>query len=170
MRVQDTTIRRWIKILEKLYYCFKVKPWSKNITRSLLKEPKLYLWDWSKVEDRGAKIENFVAAHLHKAVHYCTDTGIGKYELYFLRDKEKYEVDFMITENGNPWMLIEVKYSSNDSLSKSLYHFSDQIKPRYTFQIAYDMPYTDYDFRELDKPKIIPMITFLSQLPYVKIK
>lgn len=130
-----------------------------------MKEPKLYLWDWSKIEDSGAKIENFVAAHLHKAVDYWTDTGIGKYELYYLRDKEKREVDFMITENGNPWMLIEAKYSSNDSLSKSLYHFSDQVKPKYTFQIAYDTPYIDFDIRNLDRSKIVPMSTFLSQLP-----
>lgn len=165
MRVQDTTIRRWIKVLEELYYCFRIKPWSKNVTRSLLKEPKLYLWDWSKVDDLGARVENLVAAHLHKAVHYWTDTGIGKYELFYVRDKEKREVDFMVAQNDIPWMLIEVKSSSNENLSPSLHHFSKQLNPKYTFQIAYDMPYIDFDIRELKKPMIVPMSTFLSQLP-----
>ena len=165
VRVQDTTIRRWIKILEELYYCFRIKPWSKNVSRSLLKEPKLYLWDWSKIDDLGARVENFVASHLQKAVHYWTDTGIGKYELFYIRDKEKNEVDFMISQNETPWMLIEVKTSSKESLSKSLFHFSKQLNPKYTFQLAYDMPYIDYDIRNLNDIKIIPMITFLSQLP-----
>lgn len=165
VRVQDTTIRRWIKILEELYYCFQIKPWSKNVTRSLLKEPKLYLWDWSKVNDPGARVENFVASHLHKAVNYWTDTGIGKYELFYLRDKDKREVDFLVSQNGTPWMLIEVKSSANESLSKSLHHFANQLNPQYTFQVAYDMPYVDYDIRKLTKPMIVPMSTFLSQLP-----
>lgn len=165
VRVQDTTIRRWVKILEELYYCFRIKPWSRNVTRSLLKEPKLYLWDWSKIDDFGARVENLVAAHLHKAVHYWTDTGIGKYELFYLRDKDKREVDFMVTQNDIPWMLIEVKSSSNENLSPSLYHFSKQLNPAYTFQIAYDMPYIEFDIRDLKKPMIVPMSSFLSQLP-----
>jgi len=165
VRVQDTTIRRWIKILEELYYCFKIKPWSRNVTRSLLKQPKLYLWDWSRVSDSGSRVENFVATHLHKAVDYWTDTGIGKYELFYLRDKDKREVDFLVSQNGVPWMLIEVKASSNESLSKSLHHFADQLNPKYTFQLAFDMPYMDFDIRKLTKPMIVPMSTFLSQLP-----
>lgn len=165
VRVQDTTIRRWIKILEELYYCFRVKPWSKNVTRSLIKEPKLYLYDWSKIHNPGQRVENFVASHLHKAVDYWTDTGIGKYELFYLRDKDQREVDFLITQNSSPWMLIEVKSSANDPLSKSLHHFAKQINPTYSFQIAYDMPYIDFDIRKLKKPMIIPMSTFLSQLP-----
>lgn len=165
VRVQDTTIRRWINVLEELYYCFRIKPWAKNVTRSLIKEPKLYLWDWSKVDDSGARVENLVAAHLHKAIHYWTDTGIGKYELFYLRDKEKREVDFLITQNATPWMLIEVKSSSNESLSPSLYHFAKQLNPQYTFQLAYDMPYIDFDIAKLKQPMVIPMRTFLSQLP-----
>lgn len=165
VRVQDTTIRRWIKILEELYFCFRIKPWTKNVTRSLLKEPKLYLCDWSKVKDLGQRVENFVASHLHKAVNYWTDTGIGKFELFYLRDKEKNEVDFLITQNDTPWMLIEVKSSSNEPLSKSLFHFSKQLNPQFTFQLAYDMPYIDFDIQNLKKPMIVPMSTFLSQLP-----
>ena len=69
VRVADTTVRKWVNILESLYYCFLIKPWSKNISRSLIKEPKCYLWDWSLIQDYGSKIENFVAVHLLKAVN-----------------------------------------------------------------------------------------------------
>jgi len=163
-RVSDVTIRKWISILENLYFCFKVKPWHKNVTRSLIKEPKIYLWDWSSIEDQGNKVENFVASHLLKAVNFWMDTGLGNYDLYYLRDTQKKEVDFLMTKENKPWILIEVKTSQKDSLNPNLKYFQKQIKAPYAFQIAYDMEYLDYDFRELKSPKILPISTFLSQL------
>lgn len=164
IRVSDQTIRRWINVLQSFYYCFKLQPWSLNISRSLIKEPKIFLWDWSIVKDEGHKIENFVASHLLKAVHFWQDLGFGKFGLYFIRDKEKREVDFLVTMDEKPWMLIEVKKSAKEPLSKNLLYFRDQIKPQYTFQLAFDAPFIEYDFRDLTEPKIIPLITFLSQL------
>ena len=76
VRVSVDTIRRWIKILESLYYCFTIQPWSRNVTRSLLKQPKVYLWDWYLLSDPGAKSENFVASHLLKAIHWWTDVDL----------------------------------------------------------------------------------------------
>ncbi|MCK4609193.1 MAG: ATP-binding protein, partial [Gammaproteobacteria bacterium] len=97
--VSVDTIKRWIATLEKFYYCFSLKPWSRNVTRSLLKEPKIYLWDWSEINDIGAKTENFVASHLLKAIHLWIDRGLGEYQLFFIRDKDKNEVDFLVTKN-----------------------------------------------------------------------
>lgn len=165
IKVSNFTVSHWMDILEELYYCFKIHPWSTNVQRSLLKNPKYYLWDWSRIKDMGARIENFVASHLLKAVHYWNDTGQGKYELYFIRDKDQHEVDFLIVENEEPWMLIEVKSSGEKPLSKNLKMFQEQLKPKYAVQLAYDMPYIDFDVRDIKKAKIIPMITFLSQLP-----
>lgn len=164
VRVNDTTIRRWISTLESFYYCFSLRPWSNNVARSLLKEPKIYLMDWSVIEDRGSRLENFVAFHLYKAVNFWNDAGLGKYDLFFLRDKEKREVDFLITENKKPWIMIEVKNSNNYSLSKNLLHFQKQINAKYVLQLCANLPYTEQDFRELTSPKIFPLSTFLSQL------
>lgn len=165
IRVSNFTVHHWMDILEKLYYCFKIHPWSTNVERSLLKTPKYYLWDWSRIKDMGARIENFVASHLLKAMHYWNDTGQGEYGLYFIRDKDQHEVDFLITENGDPWILIEVKSSEGRPLSKNLRKFQEQLKPKYSVQLAYDMPYVDFDVRDIKKAKIMPMSTFLSQLP-----
>ncbi len=165
IRVSNFTVRHWMDVLEELYYCFKIHPWSTNVERSLLKNPKYYLWDWSRVKDKGARVENFVASHLLKAVHYWNDTGQGQYELYFVRDKDQNEVDFLVVENGDPWMLIEVNFSEDKVLSKSLKKFQEQLRPKYSVQLAYDMDYIDFDIRDIKKAKIMPMITFLSQLP-----
>ncbi len=32
-------------------------------------------------------------------MNFWTDTGLGKYELYFIRDKDQREVDFIVTKN-----------------------------------------------------------------------
>ena len=164
VRVSDSTIRRWIDALEAFYYCFCLRPWSKNVSRSLLKEPKIYLMDWSVIEDRGSRLENFVAWYLYKAINFWNDAGFGKYGLFFLRDKEKHEVDFLITSNDKHWIMIEVKNFDNCSLNKNLLHFQKQLEVPYVLQLSAEMPYIEQDFRELKSPKIFPMTTFLSQL------
>lgn len=161
----DQTVRAWLSHLESFYYCFTLKPWSRNIVRSLIKEPKLYLWDWSIVKDKGQRYENFVASHLLKAVHFWTDDGLGQFELYYVRDKDKREVDFLITKDDKPFMMVEVKSSSKEPLSENLLYFQDQMKAEYVFQVVIEADYIDKNcFRKSKKPLIVPAKTFLSQL------
>ena len=163
-RVSVDTIRRWLAILESLYYCYSIKPWTKNITRSLLKEPKYYLWDWSQCTQTGARNENFIASHLLKAVHMWTDQGLGQYNLHFLRDKEKYEVDFLVTKNKKPWIMVEVKTSTQQGLSKSLNRFNKQLNLKHVFQVTVDGEFVDKDVFKITQPCIVPAKTLLSQL------
>ncbi|MEW6753597.1 MAG: DUF4143 domain-containing protein [Candidatus Latescibacterota bacterium] len=37
------TVRRWIAALEALFYCSAVRPWFRNVPKSLRKQPKVYL-------------------------------------------------------------------------------------------------------------------------------
>ncbi len=163
IRVSTDTVRRWIEVLKSFYYCFSVQPWSKNITRSLLKEPKLYLWDWSLIEEEGQRNENLIASHLLKAVHFWTDCGLGDYGLYYIRTKEQREVDFVVTKDGKPWFLVEVKTHKN-SISKDLYRFQKETKAQHAFQVILDLPYVDRNCFEEKAPIIVPARTFLSQL------
>lgn len=163
LRVSSETVKRWLSVLSQLYFCFEIKPWSKNVTRSLLKEPKIYLWDWSQVKDSGSRLENCMASHLLKACHFWEDRGLGSYGVYFLRDKEKREVDFLITKNGDPWFMVEVK-KSDLNLSPSLEHFQAQIGARHAFQVVFDMVYEEIDCFSYQRPVVVPAKTFLSQL------
>lgn len=164
LNVAQTTVHRWIKLLTAFYYIYTLKPWHKNIRRSIRKMPKVYLWDWSVIQDRGKQIENFVASHLHKAVHYWTDLGFGEYELFYLRDKEKREVDFLVTKNKSPWLMVEVKTSNNQGISKNLRYYYEQLKPAHAFQAVFDLPYENVDCFSYKSPVIVPAITLLSQL------
>ncbi len=160
----DQTVRFWLKMLANLYFCFEIRPWAKNVTRSLIKEPKYYLWDWSLCDDEGSKHENFIASHLLKAVHYWTDCGFGKYHLYYVRDKDKREVDFLVTKDQKPWILIEVKSSDHKSISNSLNYFQEMLDVPHAFQVVIDMPYVNKNCFEEKGPIKVPAKTFLSQL------
>ena len=101
VQVSSVTLKKWIKLLESFYYCFTLKPYSKNVTKSLIKEPKIYLYDWSVIEDPGSRFENFIASHLLKSVDLWNENGKGKYELYYIRTKDQKEVDFLVTKNSH---------------------------------------------------------------------
>ncbi|MYD77472.1 MAG: DUF4143 domain-containing protein [Gammaproteobacteria bacterium] len=164
VRVSVDTIRRWVPILEAFHYCFRVKPWFNNVARALRKEPKYYLWDWSQVQDPGAKAENLVASSLLKATNFWTESGKGMFDLHYVRDKQKREVDFLVTRDRTPWFLVEVKSSSKVSLSSSLHYFQDQTNAKHAFQVAMDFDYVERDCFEFQKPVIVPAKTFLAQL------
>lgn len=161
--VSIDTIRRWLEVLKSFYYCFSLQPWSKNITRSLIKEPKLYLWDWSLVEEEGHRNENIVASHLLKATHFWTDRGLGDYGLHYLRTKDKIETDFLVTKNKKPWFLVEVKTKAQ-GLSPALHHFQQECGAPHAFQVTFDLPFVNKDCFKEKGPIMVPAQTFLSQL------
>lgn len=164
LNVAQTTIHRWIMTLNASYYCYTIKPWFKNIKRSIRKTLKVYLWDWSVITDPGKRLENFVSAHLYKAVQFWTDSGFGEYDLFYLRDKEKREVDFLVTKNKKPWFLVEVKNSDKNNISPSLRYYADELKVQHAFQVVKNLDYRDVDCFNYKSPIIVSLQTFLSQL------
>lgn len=111
LEVSVPTVKRWLAYLKELYYLFEIKPFTRAIPRSLRREGKVYLWDYAGIADEAARFENLVACHLLKACHYWTDTGEGTFDLFFLRDKDKRELDFLIVRDGKPWLPVEVKWA-----------------------------------------------------------
>lgn len=163
IRINDKTARNWVANLVSFHYGFLVMPWYRNLSRSLRKEPKWYLRDWSDVRDEGKRAETFVACHLLKAVEGWTDLGLGNFELRYIRDKDKREVDFVVIRDEEPWFLIEVKRSSR-SLSPQLEYFQKSIRCRHAFQVVTALDYVDADCFERNEPVVVPARTFLSQL------
>jgi len=135
LEVSFRAVSHWMDILEAFYYHFRIYPFSAKKIRSLKKEPKLYLWDWSEVEDDAARFENLVASHLLKYVHFITDYEGHKAELNFLRDVDKREVDFLVTIAGKPWFAVEVKL--NDSaLSPHILYFKERLSIPFVYQVV----------------------------------
>ncbi len=163
IRASQDSIRRWLGVMESLYYCFSIRPYHVNVARSLRKEPKYYLWDWAMVTDQGARYENMIASHLLKAVHHWTDIGLGDYELFFLRTKDKREIDFLVSRNKKPWFLVEVK-SSDTKLSQNLAYFQKLTQAENAFQVTINASFSKADCFAVPYPVKVPARTFLSQL------
>ncbi len=47
--VSVDTIRRWMILLESIYFSFRIRPWFRNVAKSLRKQPKVYPWATSAV-------------------------------------------------------------------------------------------------------------------------
>jgi predicted AAA+ superfamily ATPase len=113
--------------------------------------------------DDGARAETFVACHLLKAVEGWTDLGFGDFELRYLRDKQKREVDFLVVRDRKPWFLIEVELSET-SLAPSLAYFQGQTKAAHAFQVVMSLAYQPADCFAIHRPVVVPAKSFLSQL------
>lgn len=91
---------------------------------------KVSLRDWSLVKDAEARRENLVAGRQRKSVHLWTDIGLGLFELWFLRDEAKREIDFIVTRQGAPWLLVEVNLATRRWLDPlSLRTFPSRFSP-----------------------------------------
>lgn len=163
LEVAYTTVKRWLYYLNELYYFFSLKPYSKSLSRAIKKENKLYLWDWSEVETPGARFENLIASHLLKYCDYYTDTGFAHFELFFLKNKEKQEIDFLLTKNKNPFLPIEVKWS-DEMPSKSFAKFMPQFNCPLGIQLVFTPNVYKLHAYATYKILVISAATFLQLL------
>jgi hypothetical protein len=116
------TIGDWLHILEVTGQIILVPPYFENFGKRLIKSPKIYIGDSglacyllglataAEVERSpflGPLFEGFVAAEILKSQ---TEAGRRK-ELYYFRDQQGLEVDFLIPRpNAKVW-LVEAKAS-----------------------------------------------------------
>jgi predicted AAA+ superfamily ATPase len=126
--ISPNTVKKYIQILEALYIVFRVTPFSKNIARSLLKEPKIYFFDNGLVNgDVGAQFENLIAFCLLKHAFAKIDYEAKKYSLHYLHTKENQEVDFALVCNEKIERIIEVK-CKDAAIDASLRYFHEKYK------------------------------------------
>ena len=109
--VSYNSIQNWLSLFERFYLTFSISPWSSRIARSILKERKVYLFDTPRIKEPAARFENMVAIELWRAVTNWNDLGLGRYSLHFIKNKEQQEVDFLIAQDNEPFLLVEAKLS-----------------------------------------------------------
>jgi predicted AAA+ superfamily ATPase len=126
LKVAYNTVAAWLHVLERFYLIFSIAPWTRRVARATQKARKVYLFDCAAIEDRAARFENMVALELLRAVTSWNDLGYGPFGLHFVRNKEKEEVDFLVTEKRKPRLLVETK-SSEMSASRALVRFQEQL-------------------------------------------
>lgn len=112
----------WLGILESTMQIYLLRPYFSNITKRIIKAPKLYFLDtglasyltkWNTKENlqagamAGAMYETYIVGEIIKKY-----INLGKQPpIYYLRDREGHEVDLVIEDNG--LHLMEIKLSAN---------------------------------------------------------
>jgi len=126
LKASYNSVRNWLDVFERFFLIFGVATWTGRIARAIQKEKKIYLWDYAQIQDPAARFENMVAAELQRAVVLWNDLGYGRFSLHFVRDKNKREVDFLIVDEGVPFLLVEAKLGDTEP-AKSLRFFQEQL-------------------------------------------
>jgi len=136
LQIAPNTVKKYIGILESLYIVFLVRPYHRQIARSILREPKVYFYDSGFVKnEEGRRFENSCAQALLKHVQFLHDVKGRDVEFHYLRTKDRREVDFAVAEDGRLSLLLEAKLS-DESLSPHLVYFKDAIPEVRAVQIV----------------------------------
>ena len=135
LEISHRAVTKWLDILEYFYYHFRIYPYTSRKIRGLKKDSKLYLLDWSEVENKGARFENLIATHLKKFVQYIYEYEGYKIDLYYLRNVDQKEIDFLVTFNNDPWFAVEVKLNDTN-LSKNLNYFRERLNIPFVYQVV----------------------------------
>jgi len=160
LQVSHDSIKRWIEILERLYLCFRISPFGGEKIRAVKKEQKLYLIDWTQVNDAGARFENLVASQLLKFCHLREDTEGYRMELRFLRDNDKREVDFVVLQDSKPLFAVECK-TGEKKVSTHAGYFRD----RTSIPAFYQTHTGSADFGNAEKDvRVIPFVKLVTEL------
>ncbi len=119
--ISQPTLKKWLTILEASFVAFQLQPYFENFSKRIVKSPKLYFYDTGllchlldlneatqigQYHAKGALFENMVAAELMKN-RFNTFRPAS---LYFWRDSNGNEVDFLLREGGETH-LVEAKFS-----------------------------------------------------------
>jgi len=140
LHIDSKTVQRWMSILESSYIAFTLEPWHANLSKRVVKTPKLYFYDTGllcyllgikSIEElkmstyKGAIFENYVLLEILKAQH-----AQGNHlDMYYWRDSNQNEIDLLIVD-GQKIHCIEMKASLTvrPEHIKALHYLDDFIK------------------------------------------
>ncbi len=122
LNLDSKTAQKYTGLLETLFLVHQLKPWHGNALNRILKTPKIHFLDsgllaslnrvtiesveWNK-SDFGALLETWVYSELLKATSFTEEP----WNIYYYRDKDKVEVDFILENHARKIIGIEVKAS-----------------------------------------------------------
>jgi predicted AAA+ superfamily ATPase len=127
LKVSYNTVRNWVETLERFFLVFSITPWTRKVARAIHKARKTYLFDYGRIENPALRFENMIALELFRAVNTWNDLGLGSFGLHFVRTKEGLEVDFLVTNNRKPLLLVEAK-AKDAVVPKALRKIQSQLR------------------------------------------
>jgi predicted AAA+ superfamily ATPase len=140
--VSRPTISNYLAVLEATYVVHVIRPFTSHRPTEIVSAPKVYAFDtgficyyrgWDKLrrDDMGTLWEHFALNEI------LARTQSGK--IYYWRDKQKHEVDFIVTKNQSAPMVIECKWTATDFDSANIKIFRRYYPKGLNFVVATDV-------------------------------
>jgi len=164
--VSNSTTNNYIDLLEGGYFIFRLPPYFPNVTKRVVKSPKIYISDegilhslanintYESLLDNiliGASWEGFVINQIRYKVG-------KKAELYFYRTQVGAEIDLLLVKENKPYVAIEIKNSNTPSISKGFYVACDDVGVEHKYIITR----SEGGFT-LKNAKVIGLVDFLTK-------
>ncbi|OIP19539.1 MAG: ATPase [Comamonadaceae bacterium CG2_30_59_20] len=123
--IDNKTAKAWLSVLETSGLVFLLQPYHTNLTKRMVKTPKLYFLDtglaayltkWPDAASleagsmSGAMLETWVVSEIIKSYWHNGQEA----HLYFYRDTDQQEVDLLI-ESGDTLYPVEIKKTASPS-------------------------------------------------------
>lgn len=123
--VDTKTIKDWVSVLERMQVIVLLEPYSANISKRLIKSPKVYFIDsglacrlqgWASSEpiftspQQGPLFENLVFSEIYKMI---SNHQLG-WRMYHWRSREGEEIDFLLEKSPGDFLFIEAKVSPRE--------------------------------------------------------
>ncbi len=166
IKTSKTTLYNFQKIVEDIRFAFFLKKIEKSIRKIELSIPKIYLVDngfyfyLEGKEDKGRLMENFVFLELLKK-GFKPNT-----EIFYWKDYQQREVDFVTKENNRVKQLIQVAYASSfNEIDKreirALLHAKELFKEHKPELLVITWDYEDEKEIKGKKIKFVPLWKWL---------
>lgn len=139
--VSRTTISNYLAVLEATYVVHAIRPFTTHRPTEIVAAPKVYAFDtgficyyrgWDKLrqDDMGTLWEHFVLNEIFAHTQ--------SRKIYYWRDKQKHEVDFIVAGKTGP-MVIECKWTDADFDSANLKIFRRLYPKGFNFVVVPDI-------------------------------
>ena len=141
-----STVSNWISYLEEAFLIVKVERFYFKLKQQFIAPKKIYTIDTGLIdsigfkfsEDKGRIIENVVAIELQRRKNFQLDM-----EIYYWKDPQQREVDFVLKEGNRIKQLIQVSFINskediNEREIKSLIKGGEELKCRNLIMITWD--------------------------------
>jgi len=162
-----STISKWLNYLEEAFLVFKLERFDFKLKQQFIAPKKIYCIDLGIIntigfkfsENKGRLMENTVAIELKR--------GANQQEIYYWKDYQQHEVDFIIKKGKKIQQLIQVSYANSkeeirEREIKSLIKASKELKCKNLLIITWDYEATETIQKQ--KIKYIPLWKWLLDI------
>ena len=145
MGISTPTINKYLDLLEGGFLVRRLRPYFANVSKRLVKSPKIYLRDTGILHTLanipsfdalyghpfiGASWEGYVIEQIYRCVTFRT------WQFYYYRTQVGAEIDLILISPSGKMTCVEIKNSNTPKLTSGFYNCIEDLKPQFQYVIT----------------------------------